>query len=103
MLDTLSAMAEPDQAEWRVPFSGPPLPSAGRNPDAARAWVEALGFDITERVDFWTEAALFSAAGKDAIVLGPGHIEQAHTVDEWVELSQLEQAEALYRRVIEHD
>ncbi|MEM7053509.1 MAG: acetylornithine deacetylase [Pseudomonadota bacterium] len=103
LLDTLNAFTEAGQVEWQVPFSGPPLPSAGRSSDAARAWVESLGLDVTERVDFWTEAALFSAAGKDTIVLGPGHIEQAHTVDEWVELSQLKQVAVLYRQAIEHD
>ena len=101
LLDILSGFAEVGQAEWKVPFSGPPLPSAGRDAHAARAWVKGLGLDITERVDFWTEASLFSAANMDAIVLGPGHIEQAHTVDEWVEVSQLEQISPLYRRVIE--
>ena len=103
LLDALRALAMPDQAEWQVPFSGPPLPSAGRDFEAARAWIEKVDIAIMERVDFWTEAALFSAAGKDAIVLGPGHIEQAHTVDEWVELAQLEQVAALYQRVLGHD
>ena len=103
LLDALSALAQPDHAEWLVPFSGPPLPSAGRDFEFARAWVDSLDIAITERVDFWTEAALFSAAGKDAIVLGPGHIEQAHTVDEWVELAQLEQVALAYARVLEHD
>ena len=37
----------------------------------------------------------------DAIVLGPGHIEQAHTVDEWVALDQLATAAAQYRRIVE--
>jgi acetylornithine deacetylase len=84
-----------------VPFSGPPLPSGGRTSDAARAFAERLGLEITERVDFWTEASLFSEAGMDAIVLGPGHIEQAHTVDEWVALDQLETAAMQYRNLVE--
>ena len=50
---------------------------------------------------FWTEASLFSEAGLDAIVCGPGHIEQAHTIDEWVALDQLEAAAENYRAMIE--
>jgi acetylornithine deacetylase len=51
-------------------------------------------------VDFWTEAALFSAAGYTAFVYGPGDIAQAHSADEWVALDQLQQyAETIYRIV----
>ncbi len=51
---------------------------------------------------FWTEAALLSAAGIDAVVYGPGEIEQAHAPDEWVAIADLEKARAsfadLFRR-----
>lgn len=97
----LAALAEAGRVDWQVPFSGPPLPAAGRDAGAARAFAERHGLEVTERVDFWTEASLFSAAGLDAIVLGPGHIEQAHTVDEWVALDQLAAAAAAYRRIVE--
>jgi acetylornithine deacetylase len=101
LLDAISALADADQrAEWNVPFSGPPLPSGGRDSGAARQFAEEHGLEITEQVDFWTEASLFSAAGMDAIVLGPGHIGQAHTVDEWVALDQLETAAAQYRGIV---
>ncbi|MDT8407954.1 MAG: M20/M25/M40 family metallo-hydrolase, partial [Wenzhouxiangellaceae bacterium] len=102
LLDAISGLAgADDHAEWTVPFSGPPLPAAGRSADAARLFAEGHGLALTESVDFWTEASLFSDAGMDAIVLGPGDIDQAHTVDEWVELEQLEQAAAQYRFLVE--
>jgi acetylornithine deacetylase len=41
---------------------------------------------------FWTEAALLGEAGIDAVVFGPGHIEQAHAADEHVERAELETA-----------
>jgi len=97
----LAGLAEAGRADWQVPFSGPPLPAAGRDADAARAFAGRHALEVTERVDFWTEASLFSAAGLDAVVLGPGHIEQAHTVDEWVALDQLEAAYSSYRRIVE--
>jgi acetylornithine deacetylase len=40
-------------------------------------------------LQFWTEAALLSEAGIDAVVFGPGDIAQAHAADEFVETSQL--------------
>ncbi|NKI35255.1 acetylornithine deacetylase [Wenzhouxiangella sp. XN79A] len=98
----VAGLAGADQrADWHVPFSGPPLPAAGRDPSGARAFANAHGLAITESVDFWTEAALFSDAGLDALVCGPGHIEQAHIVDEWVALDQLLAAYAQYRALVE--
>jgi len=59
-----------------------------------RAFAGELGTRVETPVDlaFWTEAALFSAAGLNAVVFGPGHIEQAHAGDEYIETTQLETA-----------
>ncbi len=43
-------------------------------------------------VDFFTDAAPLASAGIPAILYGPGDIAQAHTAEEWIELSQLERA-----------
>lgn len=82
-------------AEYEETFRGPSLP-AGDASDAenrrrdAQALAESLQLPIGDAVDFWTEASLFSAAGMNAIVYGPGDIAQAHTADEWVAIEQLE-------------
>jgi acetylornithine deacetylase len=60
---------------------------------------KSLDLPLHDPVDFWTEGALFSAAGYPTIVLGPGDIARAHTADEWVELHELEAAERFYTRV----
>lgn len=102
LFDAVAGLAGAEErADWHIPFSGPPLPAAGRDAVGARAFAEARGIPITESVDFWTEASLFSAAGLDALVCGPGHIEQAHIVDEWVALDQLEAACRQYRSLVE--
>jgi acetylornithine deacetylase len=49
---------------------------------------------------FWTEAARFSERGIDAVVFGPGDIEQAHAADEFVTLGQLEMARAAFATVL---
>ena len=68
---------------------------------------EAAVVDITDRVKAEQElkAAKLSAerakaAGIDAVVFGPGHIEQAHAADEYVELTQLQAAHRAFVRVL---
>ena len=51
-------------------------------------------------VPYGTDASVIASLGVPAVVFGPGSIDQAHTADEWLEISQLEQAsEILYRFV----
>lgn len=50
---------------------------------------------------YWTEASMMSQAGINAIVFGPGHLEQAHRPDEYVELHQLATAQARYAQVLD--
>jgi len=67
---------------------------------AARDLADRFGVPIGNAVDFWTEAALFSAAGFPAFVCGPGDIAQAHSADEFVELRQLQKITETYARII---
>ena len=53
-----------------------------------------LGCNLTgdnsrEVVSFGTEAGLFQEIGISTVVCGPGSIEQAHKVDEFIELDEL--------------
>jgi acetylornithine deacetylase len=100
-LSEMSALEHGDLAQWQVPFSGPPLPTGKRGVEEARAFVETNGIEVGPPVDFWTEASLFAQAGLPAIVLGPGNIAQAHAVDEWVSIAQLEKALKIYAGLIE--
>ena len=100
LLAALGALApHGDRVTWTPGFVAPPLPAAGRLEGAA-ALARELGLPVGEPVDFWTEAALFSEAAIDAVVLGPGDIAQAHTAGEWVALSQLAEAALMYERVL---
>lgn len=103
LLDTFAGLAEPAAASFTETFRGPSLPAGdiARAEDrrlAAREVADALDLPIGNAVDFWTEAALFSAAGYTALVYGPGDIAQAHTADEFVTLAQLQRyAESVHR------
>lgn len=61
------------------------------------------GNNHTSKVSFGTEAGLFDAmAGIPSIVIGPGHIAQAHKPDEWIAEEQLLAAAQFVRRLIDH-
>ena len=106
LLAMFRGMASPRElGELQELFRGPPLPAAPgaeaqRQLAAARAFADALGLPVGPAVGFWTEASLFSAAGLDALVYGPGDIAQAHAPDEWVALAELEQVAHQYHRMI---
>jgi len=49
-------------------------------------------------VPFGTHASRTAAAGVPSVVIGPGDIAQAHTKDEWIDVSELNAAAEIYRR-----
>jgi len=103
LLETFRTMVDPQPVEFAETFRGDSLPAgdtatAETRRLAARDLADELNIPIGNAVDFWTEAALFSAAGYISFVYGPGDIAQAHTADEWVSLDQLKHyAETIYR------
>ncbi|HEN47438.1 MAG TPA: acetylornithine deacetylase [Mizugakiibacter sp.] len=103
LLEAFRTLTDIEPAEFEETFCGPSLPSGtSKNAEQQRLQAHdlalALGLPVGKAVDFWTEAALFSAAGYVALVFGPGSIEQAHTADEWVALGPLsDYANHLYR------
>lgn len=46
-----------------------------------------------------TEASLFQHAGMDALICGPGSIEQAHKADEYIEVSQIDRCTRFLREL----
>ena len=50
-------------------------------------------------VSYGTDGAMFTEL-KQLAVLGPGHIAQAHTWDEWIALEQLDRGAELYEKLI---
>ncbi len=47
-------------------------------------------------VPYGTHASRIASAGVPSVVFGPGDIAQAHTVNEWIDISQLRQAAEVY-------
>jgi len=59
------------------------------NSEACELVSSLTGDNSREVVSFGTEAGLFQEIGISTVVCGPGSIEQAHKVDEFIELKEL--------------
>jgi acetylornithine deacetylase len=84
------------QAKLSATLENPSFES--RDPSALAA---LLGETALVDLPYWTEAALLSAAGIDAVVFGPGDIVHAHSADEHVTLQQLDEARARFVTLFE--
>lgn len=105
MLARFCALGEVPPVRVEETFRGASLPAgdtaaAETRRLAARDLADELGIAVGNAVDFWTEAALFSAAGYTAFVYGPGDIAQAHSADEWVALDQLQHYAQTIHRIV---
>lgn len=53
----------------------------------------------TRKVAYGTEAGLFQSLGVPTVICGPGHIEQAHKANEFIDIEQLEECERFLRKM----
>ena len=60
-----------------------------QNSEACEFVSSITGDNSREVVSFGTEAGLFQEIGISTVVCGPGSIEQAHKIDEFIELSEI--------------
>jgi acetylornithine deacetylase len=88
---------DPEVVTWNVTLANPPFQTID-----VGAFSALFGPHRQDAVDlgFWTEAALLAEAGIDAVVFGPGNIEQAHAPDEYVESAELEAASDVFKGML---
>lgn len=91
------AAVAPHDVVWAIDHANPPFGT--RDVQAFAPLLAARGEPPID-LGFWTEAALFSGAGIDAVVFGPGHIEQAHAADEYVTVTELMLARDTFARLL---
>lgn len=82
----------------KVAFQRVNVPFATRDHAAFEALIGARAANPID-LAFWTEAALLSEAGIDAVVMGTGDIAQAHAPNEWVTIDELHRARDLFREI----
>jgi acetylornithine deacetylase len=81
-------------------FDGVPPFETGADAEIVRSCEEFSG-ETSGSVSFGTEAPFLNRLGMETVVLGPGHIEQAHQPDEFLPLTHIRPAVDLYARLIE--
>ncbi len=72
-----------------------------------RSEAVSLALKLTQRnelnaVSYGTEAGLFELAGSSTVVCGPGFVDQAHTADEFVDVTQLQECSAFLDRLAQY-
>ncbi|MDY6052031.1 MAG: acetylornithine deacetylase [Rothia sp. (in: high G+C Gram-positive bacteria)] len=68
----------------------------------ANGWAGRAGSMESQKVTYGTEAGQFALyGGVQAVVCGPGDIAQAHTPNEWIDLSQIEACDRFMVKVLE--
>lgn len=77
-----------------------PAPSLETDPGLplVQQFLRSVKQSRTVGVDYFCDAAVLAAGGIPSVVFGPGDIAQAHTVDEWISLAELERAKDLLVR-----
>ena len=60
-----------------------------------KQFLGSIGQERALGLHYFCDAAVLASGGIPSVVFGPGDIAQAHTADEWIEISQLEQGHAL--------
>lgn len=72
---------------------------------AVRAALDAAcythGREGCDYVNYCTDASFYASTGIPAVVFGPGSIKQAHTVDEYIETTQLVQGETAFAHILQ--
>jgi acetylornithine deacetylase len=101
-LDALSA----DVPGLRVSLSPPSLNAAALDTPVAAPVVQALAGAVEQVTGAPAPIEAFAGStdapylGCPAVICGPGHLQQAHSVDEWVEIAQMEQASEIYLQTL---
>ena len=72
----------------------PALETDARLP-LVKQFLGSLGQKRAMGLHYFCDAAVLASGGIPSVVFGPGDIAQAHTADEWIEISQLEQGRAM--------
>lgn len=98
-IDRARAAAEKHGLSFDLYINAPPVRTP---PDAEiiRAALEITGERAPRTVAYGTDATVF-AQHMETVIIGPGSILQAHTVDEWMALDQFPKAVSIFGRFVD--
>ena len=72
-----------------------PALETGERLPLVKQFLGSIGQKRAVGLHYFCDAAVLASGGIPSVVFGPGDIAQAHTADEWIEISQLEQGRAM--------
>lgn len=98
-IDRVQQSAEKHGLEFAIRHWGDPMLTP-RDSKIVRAALEITGQNESLTVPYGTDGMVFGQC-MELVVIGPGSILQAHTVDEWIELEQLEQGVSVFSQFVE--
>jgi acetylornithine deacetylase/succinyl-diaminopimelate desuccinylase-like protein len=80
-----------------------PCPPLDTDPELpfVQSFLRAANRRKSKGVPYFTDASPIAMGGTPALVFGPGHIAQAHSTDEWVELEQVDQAYSVVSKFLQ--
>jgi len=102
VLERLMTESPQIRATLEVPLERPGTEVALEAPAVQRLLgaIEAHGRPPKVRgMTAWVDAAFLNQAGIPSVCFGPGSLEQAHTVDEWIEVEQIGACAEILERV----
>jgi len=103
MVNRLKPIAERHKVEFELDSLFPGVPSFETDSSAELIRLsEKLTNHSAHAVAFATEAPFMQQLGMETVVLGPGSIDQAHQVDEYISLDQIQPTVELLRQFIQH-
>ena len=98
LLPAMRAVHPDCRIETKVMGGIPPFWS-GDDSTARSMAMKLAGQNETFAVPYGTEASHFQAAGCSTVVCGPGHIDQAHQPNEFIDISELDACMGFLRRM----
>lgn len=106
MRDRIDAMIEPIASKWNCSIARRSLMPGADSFEQSQAsdliaTTEDLSKHLSSSVAFATEAPFYKALGLDTVVLGPGSIDQAHAINEYIPGEQVSKASQLYSALIQ--
>ncbi len=100
LLPEMRARFADARIETEIEAAYPGLDVVPHSPATALAQ-RLTGANAHAVVPFGTDAGCFQRAGLATVVLGPGHIDQAHKPDEFIAVSELERGLAVLHRLVD--
>jgi acetylornithine deacetylase len=98
LLPAMRAVHPDCRVETQIMGGIPPFWSGEDSPSRSMA-MKLAGQNATFAVPYGTEASHFQAAGCSTVVCGPGHIDQAHQPNEFIDISELDNCIGFLRRM----